>query len=87
MEEDLDERIEQVATSDQMLDSCGREAMEMGFTSMDSTHIFSPLYLTHNAFQGFTHEHIHKEVTLISCNGEKCSLLEEPIVFSFRGSL
>ena len=56
MEEELKEIKKHVTTSNQMLDSCGRETMEMGLASMDSTNIFSPWNLIDNVFQSDTHE-------------------------------
>ena len=65
MEQDLEERMEHLTTSDQILDSCGKETMKMGFTSMVSINIFSPWDLIENAFQGVNQEHVHMEITFM----------------------
>ena len=84
MEQDLEERMEHLTTSDQILDSCGKETMKMGFTSMVSINIFSPWDLIDNDFQSNTHEQIHEEVIFILGHGEKCSLKEKLYYFSFE---
>jgi hypothetical protein len=50
MEEGLEERMEHVTTSDQMLDSCRRETIEIGFSLMAPTSVFSPSDLVKHTF-------------------------------------
>lgn len=65
MEEELEDGMEQKTTSDQMIDSYRRKTMEMGFTYMVPTNIFSPWDLKDNAFQRVTNEQIHRDITFM----------------------
>lgn len=73
-----------MTTSGQMNDSYMRESMEMEFSLMAPTSVFSPPDLKDYAFQGVTHGYIHGEVKFMSGHGEICSLKEEVDYFPYE---